>query len=87
MLDEIILNEVLAELKRSKKKHPSFPIHIVARAGIVCEEAGELIRAALIYKYETPIDKVNEEQWKKEMEKEAIHVCATAIRFIESLRK
>lgn len=87
MTESGILDEILKELKRAKKKHPSFPIHIVARAGIVCEEAGELIRAALIYKYETPVDKVNEEQWKKEMEKEAIHVCATAIRFIESLRK
>lgn len=87
MTESGILDEILKELKRAKKKHPSFPIHIVARAGIVCEEAGELIRAALIYKYETPVDEVNEEQWKKEMEKEAIHVCATAIRFIESLRK
>lgn len=81
-----IFREALDELKRAKKKHPQWPVHIVARAGIVCEEAGELIRAALNHKYESNSPETDE-QWKKEMEKEAFQVIATAIRFIESLRK
>jgi NTP pyrophosphatase (non-canonical NTP hydrolase) len=81
-----IFREALAELRRAKKKHPSWPVHIVARAGIVCEEAGELIRAALNHKYESN-GKIDEAKWKNEMEKEAIQVIATAIRFIENLRK
>lgn len=84
MLDEIILNEILAELKQAKKKHPRWPVHIVARAAIVVEEAGELVRASLNQKYESKEDR---EAWKKEMEKEAIQTAAMAIRFIESLRK
>jgi NTP pyrophosphatase (non-canonical NTP hydrolase) len=81
-----ILREAVEELKRAKARHPRWPVHIVARAGIVCEEAGELIRAALNLKYESNTA-ADDEQWKKEMEKEAIQVIATSIRFIESLRK
>jgi len=81
-----IFREALHELKHAKKKHPNWPMHIVARAGIVCEEAGELIRAALNLKYESTSD--NDAQlWKDAMEKEAIQVIATAIRFIEALRR
>jgi hypothetical protein len=81
-----IFREALHELKHAKKKHPQWPVHIVARAGIVCEEAGELIRAALNLKYESTGE--NDAQlWKDAMEKEAIQVIATAIRFIEVLRR
>ncbi len=36
-----ILDDVMKELKRGKKKFPSWPDHPAAQAGIVVEEAGE----------------------------------------------
>lgn len=74
------------ELKKAKKKHPSWPTHIVAKAGIVNEECGELIRACVNLKYEakTPEDRI---KWHEEIEKEAIQVAATAIRFLENLKQ
>jgi NTP pyrophosphatase (non-canonical NTP hydrolase) len=85
MPETAILDDILKELKRAKKKHPNWPDHIVARAAIVGEEAGELIRAALIFKYEWSEDQ-NAEQIN-EMRKEAIHTAATCIRFLETLNR
>lgn len=83
---EGILDEILKELKRAKKKHPQWPDHIVARAAIVGEEAGELIRASLNYKYEKAETGPDQELQIEEMRKEAIQTAAICIRFIESLK-
>lgn len=48
---EIIIS-MLQELERAEKKHPSWPSDMIHAAAIVGEESGELIRAALQYKYE-----------------------------------
>ena len=86
MADASILDDILKELKRAKKKHPSWPDHIVARAGIVCEEAGELIRECIQIKYEGPFTAEDLQERKQMIRKEAIHVAATAIRFLESIK-
>ncbi len=86
MFDGPIIDEILAELKRAKKKHPSWPDHIVARAAIVGEESGELIREAVNYKYELPNDPEERKASIDRMRKEAIQTAATSIRFIESLK-
>lgn len=52
MKNQNIWEAVEAELKRAKKKHPNWPDHIAAQAGIVSEECGELMQACLQYKYE-----------------------------------
>lgn len=62
------------EAKEARKKHPSFGKDIVLSAAIVCEEAGELVRAALQVKYE--------KGRYYDMHKEAIQVGATALRFV-----
>ncbi len=80
-----ILDDILKELKAAKKKHPRWPDHICAQAAIVCEESGELIRAALNYKYEKSEDPEAEEKQRRELYKEAVHTAATAIRFLENL--
>jgi hypothetical protein len=85
MAEASILDDILRELKRSKKKHPYWPDHIVAGAAIVCEESGELIRAALNHKYESK-DKFDKEAWVKQMREEAIQTAAMAIRFLENLK-
>lgn len=86
MVNSDILDEIVKEVKRAKKKHPSWPVHVCAQALIVSEESGELARAALNYKYESMADG-DHEKWLKEMKTEAIQTAATCIRFLENLQK
>lgn len=80
-----ILDDVLKELRAAKKKHPGWPDHIVARAAIVSEEAGELTKASLELKYEPRKSGQTIEQQRAHIRKEAIQTAAMAIRFIEAL--
>jgi hypothetical protein len=68
-----IINDILNELDRANELHP-WPSDIIHSAGIVCEESGELIQASLNHIYQGCS--------KDEIKKEAIHVAATAIRFL-----
>lgn len=80
-----ILDDVLKELKRARKKHPSWPDHPAAQAGIVVEEAGELMKASLQWKYErekSPEDQL--QQWDA-MYREGVQTAAMALRFLENL--
>jgi hypothetical protein len=86
MTEPAILDKILKELKAAKKKHPRWPVHVVAQAAIVAEEAGELVREALNLKYESAVPDQEEDRIKN-LEREAIHTAASAIRFIENLRK
>lgn len=80
-----IIDQILKEVKRAKQKHPNFPDHIVARAAIVAEEAGELVRAALNWKYEKG-EGIHAARQKEELVKEAIQTAATCVRFLESIQ-
>lgn len=86
-----IWQEIELELRAGKKKHPNWPDHIAACAGIVCEEAGELMRECLNHKYEgakanDPKKQVKDQQRKAQIIKEAIHTAAVAIRFLENIK-
>ena len=48
---EDVISEVFAELKRAEDKFPGFPEDVVHQAGILCEESGEAMQAALDYYY------------------------------------
>lgn len=72
-----IEQEVDDELQKAKAKHPHWPDDIIHAAAIVGEESGELIRAALQYKYEGGK--------KEKLRKEAIQTAAMCLRFIENL--
>lgn len=74
------------EVRKAKKKFPSWPDHPAAQAGIVCEESGELMQAALEFKYEKGKDGRSIEEQKDQMRMEAIHTAAMAIRFLENLK-
>lgn len=74
------------ELRKAKAKHPGWPDHVAAQAGIVVEEAGELMRACLEFKYEKGKRGQTIEQQKQKMHDEAIQTAVTAIRFIENLK-
>lgn len=86
MSNTTILDQVLKELKRAKKKFPNWPDHAAAQAGIVCEEAGELMQAALQFKYEKGKNGLTIDQQKKKMQEEAIQTAAMALRFLENLK-
>ena len=80
-----IMDDLLKELKRAKKKFPSWPDHPAAQAGIVVEEAGELMQACLQWKYERSPQAEGQAQQREQMRKEAIQTAVTAIRFLENL--
>lgn len=81
-----IMQDISAELKKSKKKHPNWPDHVAAQAGIVSKEAGELMKASLEWKYEKSVSEIVEEVQVKAIYDEAVQVAATAIRFLENLK-
>jgi len=68
---------VTDEIARAEEKWPGWPTDPVHGAGIVCEESGELMQAALNYTYSGSTDVA--------MMREAIHTAATAVRFIRAM--
>jgi NTP pyrophosphatase (non-canonical NTP hydrolase) len=81
-----IMRLVSAELERAKKKHPNWPDHMVARGAIVAEEAGELVRACLNWKYERKKFSDDQQLQYNEMVSEAVQTIVTGIRFLENLK-
>ena len=73
------------ELRKAKKKFPSWPDHPAGQAGIVVEEAGELMQACLQKKYERK--KRSDAEHIARMRSEAIQTAAMAIRFLENLEE
>jgi hypothetical protein len=80
-----IWQEIELELRKAKKKFPNWPDHPAAQAGIVSEESGELMKAALQWKYERGKTDDHQMKQKEEMKQEAIQTAAMAIRFLENL--
>jgi len=76
-VEQLAVHLVLKELDRATAKHPEFAQDIVHGAAIVCEEAGEVAKAAIDYHYHggCVID----------VSTEAIHTAATAIRLLINL--
>ena len=73
------LQIILDELKKAKKKWPYWLDDPVHAAGVLNEEAGELMQACLDFSYsQGSID---------QMQLEAAQVGAMAIRFLEGLEK
>ncbi len=68
---------MLNELGKAEQLHPHWPEDQVHAAAVMCEEAGETLRAALQYNYEMgPV---------KNIRKEAIQTGAMVIRLLENL--
>jgi hypothetical protein len=86
MKNQEIWQAIDEEVRRAKKKFPSWPDHPAAQAGIVCEEAGELMQACLKWKYEREKTELGQEIQIQNMEVEAVQVAASAIRFLENLK-
>lgn len=77
MTQKQIIDVIVKEIKRAEKKHPNWPKDKIYASAIVCEESGELIRAAVQYEMD------NGREY--EVFKEAIHTAATCIRLLKNL--
>ena len=64
-------------MQKAEEKHPHWPEDILHAVGILVEEVGELQKACLEWVYE--------DGEKIEIEKEAIHSAAMALRFMKHL--
>ena len=74
-----ILDLVLTELARAEQLHPEWPGHdLVHAAGIVAEESGELIRAALRHEYA-------EGGTMEDVRTEAVQTATTCLRLLLNL--
>lgn len=71
--DEVI-RMIQDELIKARKKFPNWPTSAVKAAAVVCEEAGELIRAALQLE--------DEGGQLSACDKEAVQCAAMCIRFL-----
>lgn len=76
-MERQIIQSILLELERAECKFPYWPTDAIHAAAIVNEESGELIRAALQYRYESG-DLAN-------LKTEAIQTAAMCIRFLKNI--
>lgn len=86
MPDSSILDEIIKEYRRAKKRHPSWPDHPAGQAGVVVEEAGELMQACMNIKYKTNKNGRSVKEMKADIRKEAIQTAAVCLRFLENLK-
>jgi len=71
-----------AEMKRAKKKYPSFPVHAAAKAGVVVKQSGSLMAHSMNVKYNRGDGFILE---KANIKKSAIKTIVAAMRLLESL--
>ena len=74
MTEREVMNAIALELIQARIKFPAWPKDTVHAAAIVCEESGELIRAALHY--------TDENGPLAACDKEAIQTAAMCVRFL-----
>jgi len=72
---ETAIDRIFKELRKAEKKFPGFPRDVVHCAGILVEEAGEVMKSALDYHYGRSGD-------QEELRKEIAQTGAMAIRFL-----
>jgi len=76
-----VISEVLEEVERATSKFPTWPTDPLHAAGVLQEEAGELMKAVLQGTYEP--HKLSSAY--DEVRKEAVQTAAMAIRFLMSM--
>lgn len=71
-----------AEMKKAKKKYPSWPDHAAAQAGVVVGQSGAIMKAALNIKYKRGNGYSSE---KMEMRNSAVKTIVAAFRLLEQM--
>lgn len=79
MTGERVIEIVFEAIREAEAKHPSWPEDPIHAAGILCEEAGELMQAAIDWTYKKNHDGI------APMEREAAQCAAMGIRFLLGL--
>lgn len=74
MTDAQAIDLITAELARARGLHPTWPEDMIHGAGVVCEEAGELMTAALDARYFNADPAA--------IDREAVHTAATCVRVL-----
>lgn len=72
-----MIHLIQEELEKAEAKHPDWPCDIIHQVSIMNEEAGEAIRAALQFEYES--GKIDE------VKKELIQTAAMCLRILNNL--
>lgn len=71
--------EIQDELERAEKKHPDFPDDMFHQLAIMQEEAGEVTKAVLQYKYE--------DGTYEHIKEELIHTAAMCMRMLQNMKQ
>lgn len=74
-IEQLAMTIIFEELREAEKKFPGFPIDVIHCAGILAEEAGEVMKSALDYHY-------GRSDNQEELRKEIAQTGAMAIRFL-----
>ena len=77
MKRKLIIQGILRELDKAKKKHPNFPKDRIHQVAIMAEESGEAIQAA--------IDLIYDKGTIKNLETELLQTAAMCIRTLENM--
>lgn len=81
-MNEKLIQLIETELAKAREKHPDWPNDQIHATGIVCEESGELMRAAMRFEDDTPYPDGSQASLE-DICKECVHTIVTAIRCIE----
>jgi hypothetical protein len=85
MNNQEIWKEIDDDVRFIKKNDSRWPDHAAAQAGMVGREAGELMNAAIIFKFHRK--KKSDSSHLSEMQRAAIRTAAMAIIFLQNVGK
>ena len=74
----VMINDVLHELQRAEKIHPSWPTDNIHAVGIIVEEVGEAMKEAIDYE----LARIEHPEAYKNLRKELVQSAAMCIRAI-----
>jgi hypothetical protein len=81
-----VLTDIYTELRRAEQIHPRLPDDNLRRAGIVCEESGEVMKAAMDATRQ-PKDSFNQLiEEHVDLYNETLHVAAASIRNLIAMK-
>lgn len=80
------LDDIIKEVRRSKKTGRRWPVHPAAQAGVVVGKAGELMQAVLTVKYPGKGATGTRTEKTDQARKIAIQTAAACLRFLEQFK-